>query len=55
LKTGGYLFVEKIAAAVKKDNASLAKAIDKAIADVMADGTYKALSEKYFKEDIRCH
>jgi polar amino acid transport system substrate-binding protein len=54
LKLGGYLLVEKIAAAVRKDNASLASAINKAIADVMADGTYKALSEKYFKEDIRC-
>lgn len=54
LKTGGYLFVEKIASAVKKGNAPLAAAIDKALADVMADGTYKTISEKYMKEDIRC-
>lgn len=54
LKAGGYLFVEKVAPAVKKGNTSLAAAVDKALAGVMADGTYKALSEKYMKEDIRC-
>ena len=54
LKTGGYLFVEKVATAVKKGNTSLAAAVDKALAEVMADGTYKTLSEKYMKEDIRC-
>lgn len=54
LKTGGYLFVEKIATAVKKGNTSLEHAVDKALAEVMADGTYKQLSEKYLKEDIRC-
>lgn len=54
LKTGGYLFVEKIATAVKKGNTPLAEAINKALAELMADGTYKAISEKYMKEDIRC-
>jgi len=54
LKTGDYLFVEKIATAVKKGNPSLVAAINKALADVMADGTYKTISEKYLKEDIRC-
>lgn len=54
LKTGGYLFVEKIAIAIKKGNAPLGAAIDKALADVMADGSYKTISEKYMKEDIRC-
>lgn len=54
LKQGGYLFVEKMAIAVKKGNTSVAAAVDKALADVMADGTYKTLSEKYLKEDIRC-
>lgn len=55
LKPGGYLFVEKIAPAVKKDNASLVAAVNKALAEVLADGTYKTISEKYLKEDIRCH
>jgi polar amino acid transport system substrate-binding protein len=54
LKAGGYLFVEKVATAVKKGNTSASAAIDKALAEVMADGTYKAISEKYMKEDIRC-
>lgn len=54
LKMGDYLFVEKVAAAIKKGNAPLAAAYDKALAEVMADGTYKALSEKYLQEDIRC-
>lgn len=51
---GAYLFVEKIAIAVKKGNTALAAVIDKANQEVVADGTFKALSEKYFKEDIRC-
>lgn len=54
LKAGGYLFVEKVATAVKKGNTSLAAAVDKALAEVQADGSYKAISEKYMKEDIRC-
>lgn len=54
LHMGGYLFIEKIAMAVKKGNAPLAAAINKALAELMADGTYKTISEKYFKEDIRC-
>jgi len=54
LKTGGYLFVEKIATAVKKGNTSLATQINKALAELMADGTYQKISEKYLKEDIRC-
>jgi polar amino acid transport system substrate-binding protein len=54
LHMGDFVFVEKIAPAVQKGNASLAKAIDKALAEVMADGTYEKLSKKYFGEDIRC-
>jgi polar amino acid transport system substrate-binding protein len=54
LKAGDYVFVEKIAVALKKGNVTLAAAVDKALADVLADGTYKAISEKFMKEDIRC-
>ncbi|MEY4731046.1 MAG: hypothetical protein RL020_2204, partial [Pseudomonadota bacterium] len=39
---------------VKKDNKTLREALNKALADIMADGTYKTISEKYFGEDIRC-
>jgi polar amino acid transport system substrate-binding protein len=54
MKQGDYLFVERIAGAVKKGNTPLADALNKALVDLMADGTYKAISERYFKEDIRC-
>jgi polar amino acid transport system substrate-binding protein len=54
LKMGELVFVEKIATAFKKGNSSLAAAYNKALADMMADGSYKTISEKYFKEDIRC-
>lgn len=54
LKMGRFLFIERIAAAIKKGNTSLADAYDKALGELMADGTYKTLSEKYFKSDIRC-
>jgi polar amino acid transport system substrate-binding protein len=54
LKVGTFLFVEKIAAAIGKGNTSLSLAYDKALSEVMADGTYRSLSEKYFKSDIRC-
>jgi polar amino acid transport system substrate-binding protein len=54
LKTGDYVFVEKIAGAVQKGNASLTKAVDQAIAQLFADGTYEKLSRKWFREDIRC-
>ncbi len=55
MKQGDYLFVERIAGAVKKGNIPLANAVNKAMVDLMADGTYKSISEKYFKEDVRCH
>jgi polar amino acid transport system substrate-binding protein len=54
LKVGELLFVEKIASAVKKGNSSLITAYNNALAEILADGSYKAISEKYFKEDIRC-
>ena len=53
-KMGDYLFVEKIGAAVAKGNAGLVAEVNKALAAVMADGTYAAISKKYFNEDIRC-
>ncbi|MNU07366.1 Bacterial extracellular solute-binding protein, family 3 [compost metagenome] len=48
------LFIERIAAAVAKGNSSLAGGWNKALAEVMADGSYAALSKKYFNEDVRC-
>ncbi len=54
LHMGDFVFVEKIASAIKKGNTSLEAAYNKALADLMADGTYEAISKKWMKEDIRC-
>lgn len=54
LRSGDFVFVERIAPAVQKGNASLAAALDKALAEILADGTYERISKKYMGEDIRC-
>lgn len=51
---GELLFVEKIAAAVSKDNQALADAWNKAFAEALQDGSYAKISQKWFQEDIRC-
>jgi polar amino acid transport system substrate-binding protein len=51
---GDFVFVERIAAAVTKGNASLIGEYNKALAAVQADGTYATLSKKWFNEDVRC-
>ena len=54
MKMGDFLFIERIASAVAKGNAGLAADYNKALAAVMADGSYGAISKKWFNEDIRC-
>lgn len=54
LHMGDFVFVERIASAVKKGNASLAQAVNKALSEMLADGTYERISRKYTGEDIRC-
>ncbi|HEX4508495.1 MAG TPA: ABC transporter substrate-binding protein [Burkholderiaceae bacterium] len=54
LKIGDFVFQERVAAAVALGNTALAGEIDKALAAMMADGTYAALSKKWFGEDSRC-
>jgi polar amino acid transport system substrate-binding protein len=54
MKMGDFLFVERIAPAVAKGNAGLAEELGKALAAIQADGTYAAISKKWFNEDIRC-
>lgn len=54
LQIGEMLFNERIAMAVKKGNSDLQKAINGALAELLKDGTYKRISEKYFDQDIRC-
>ena len=53
-KLGELVFVEKVASAVAKGNTGLADAWSKALAETMADGSYAAVSKKYFGEDVRC-
>jgi len=53
-KQGEMLFVERIAAAVAKGNQSLVGAWNKAFAESLKDGSYAKISQKWFKEDIRC-
>jgi polar amino acid transport system substrate-binding protein len=55
LKVGEYVFVERVAAAVSKGNTSLAQGYNAALAEMLQDGSYSALSKKHFNEDIRCH
>jgi len=54
LHMGDFVFVEKIASAIKKGNTSLETAYNKALGEILADGTYEAISKKWMKEDIRC-
>ena len=54
-KLGEMVFVERIASAVSKGNTGLADAWNKALAETMADGSYAAVSQKYFNEDVRCN
>ena len=54
MKLGDFVFVERIAAAVAKGNSSLVQGYNKALAEVMTDGSYATLSKKYFNEDVRC-
>lgn len=54
LKLGDMLWVERNAPVIAKGNVSLLKAINQALSEVQADGSYAAISQKYLKEDIRC-
>ena len=54
MKMGDFLFVERIASAVSKRNTSLAGEVNKALAAILADGSYATISKRWFDEDIRC-
>jgi len=46
------LFLDQMAIPVTKENTELLEKINKALAEIKADGTYAKISEKYFGEDI---
>jgi polar amino acid transport system substrate-binding protein len=54
LRLGDFVFVERIAPAVRKGNDELARALGRALADAMADGTYERISRRWLGEDVRC-
>ena len=49
---GDLVFVERVSMILRKGNKELAEKLNQALAEVMKDGTYQALSQKYFKEDV---
>jgi polar amino acid transport system substrate-binding protein len=51
---GDLLFQERIAMAVAKGNGQLLARVNGALEEILKDGTYGKLSQKYFGEDIRC-
>ena len=54
LQRGDLLFADHIAAAVALGNTGLADAYNQALNQLVKDGRYAALSNRYFKEDVRC-
>jgi len=51
---GEQLFVERVSMILRKDNKGLTEQLNRALAELIKDGTYGALSQKYFKADISC-
>lgn len=49
---GGLLFKETIAVAIHSKDDALRQAINKALAEIIADGTHEKISRKYFNENI---
>lgn len=52
--TGDMVFVERVSLIMHKNNKEFMDTINQALADLTKDGTLKAISEKYFKQDITC-
>ncbi|MBL8398824.1 MAG: amino acid ABC transporter substrate-binding protein [Candidatus Accumulibacter sp.] len=51
---GEMVFVERVSMILRKNNKDLADKLNQALAELMKDGTYQTLSQKYFKADISC-
>lgn len=52
--TGEQVFVERVSMILRKNNKDLKDQLNLALAEVVKDGTYANLSQKYFKTDISC-
>lgn len=51
---GEQVFVERVSMILRKNNKDLADKLNQALAEVVKDGTYGILSQKYFNTDISC-
>lgn len=51
-EVGKPMWVEQASIAVHKDNPELTKALDKALQELVDDGTYKEISEKWFGRNL---
>lgn len=54
LYLGDMIFDEKVAVAVGKGNTELLNKFNATLTDIMEDGTYASISNKWFNEDVRC-
>ncbi|MFC4638851.1 ABC transporter substrate-binding protein [Deinococcus hohokamensis] len=54
LQLGDIVFPERIGMAMRRGNTELQQAVNKALATLMANGTYAKLSQSYFGQDVRC-
>lgn len=54
LQIGDLLYEERYGMAFKKGNDDLRGAVDRALAAMLSGESYKVISDRYFKQDIRC-
>lgn len=52
---GDQVFVERVSAIMQKNHPELMAHYNEALTAIMKNGTYQALSKKYFDTDISCH
>lgn len=51
---GEQVFVERVSMILRKNNPELKEQLNRALAEIMKNGTYQAISHKYFKTDASC-
>ena len=51
---GEHVFVERVSMILRKGNPELKEQLNRGLAEIMKNGTYQALSQKYFKTDASC-
>ena len=54
ITAGQLVFEERVSMILRKNNKELMDQLNQGLAKVIKNGTYKALSNKYFKTDISC-